>query len=86
MQEFPSPRSVKDVRQFLGLASFYRKFVPSFAKISHSLTRKNAHVTWIEECQQAFNLLKQKLIESPVLADPNFGNSFILETDASCSG
>ena len=89
VQEFSNPKSVKDVRQFLGLSSFYRKFVPSFAKIAgplHTLTRKNAPFNWTEQCQKAFNLLKQKLTEAPILAYPNFYNGFILETDASCSG
>jgi len=52
MQELPSSMSFKDVRQFLGLASFYRKFVLSFAKIAgslHLLTRKNAHFDWTED-------------------------------------
>ena len=52
VQEFTNPKSVKDVRQFLGLSSFYRKFVPSFAKIAgplHTLTRKNAPFNWTEQ-------------------------------------
>jgi len=58
VQEFPCPMSVKDVRQFLGLAPFYWKFVQSFAKIPgplHLLTRKNICFDWTEDCQHAFD-------------------------------
>ena len=80
---------MKEVRQFLGSSSFYHKFVPSFAKLArslHSLTKKNARFKWTEECQQAFELLKRKLTEAPVLAYPNFSTGFTIETDASYSG
>ena len=58
VQEFPCPMSVKDVRQFLGLASFYWKFVQYLAKIAgplHLLTRKNICFDWTEDCQHAFD-------------------------------
>ena len=78
-----------NVRQFLGLASYYRRFVKSFATIAsplHALTKKNARFQWTKECQRAFDTLHQKLIEVPVLAYPSFSKEFILETDASVSG
>ena len=89
VRDFPAPRNIKEVRQFLGLSSFYRKFVPSFAKLAkplHALTKKNAHFEWTKECQGSFELLKKKLTEAPVLAYPDFGKGFTIETDASYSG
>ena len=89
VRDFPAPSNVKEVRQFLGLSSFYRKFIPSFAKLAqplHSLTKKNAYFKWTEDCQQAFKLLKRKLSEAPVLVYPNFSKGFTVETDASYSG
>ena len=89
VEEFPVPTSVSSVRQFLGLASYYRRFVKSFAMIAsplHALTKKNTRFHWTQECQHAFDILRQKLIEAPVLAYPSFDKEFILETDASVSG
>ena len=89
VRNFSAHSNVKEVRQFLGLSSFYHKFVPSFAKLAqplHSFTKKNAHFKWTKDCQQAFKLLKGKLSEAPVLAYPNFSKGFIIETDASYSG
>ena len=73
----------------LGLSSYYRKFIRNFAKIAHplhQLTRKNAPFTWSPDCQTAFEVLKRKLVTSPVLAYPNFKRDFVLETDASIHG
>ena len=89
VQEFPKPSSVKEVRQFLGLASYYRRFIAGFAKIAHplhSLIQKDAIFQWSPDCQTAFVTLKTKLIQSPVLCFPNFSKSFRMETDASVQG
>ena len=62
---FPTPKSVQQVRQFLGLSSFYRRFVPNFAKIAqplHTLTRKSVQFVWDNDCQTAFDHLKQNHI------------------------
>ena len=86
---YPTPQSVKEVRQFLGLASYYRRFVEGFASIAqplHNLTRKGALFSWDAECEGAFKTLKEKLVEPPVLAYPDFSKSFVLETDASARG
>lgn len=86
---YPVPANVKDVRQFLGLASYYRRFVPCFAKIAaplHHLLAKGITFNWTLECQQAFEDLKDKLINTPILAYPDFNKSFVLETDASIRG
>ena len=92
VREFPIPTDVTKVRQFVGLASYYRRFVPGFARIAtplHALTKKEvALFHWTEECQAAFDRLKELLITSPVLAYPQFGpgKEFVLETDASLEG
>ena len=91
VRHYPNPTDVTKVRQFLGLASYYRKFIPGFARIAHPLTRltkKDVKFEWTHECKDAFNLLKQCLITAPVLSYPLFGNGqeFILETDASGTG
>ena len=89
VQEYPVPESVKTVRQFVGLVSYYRRFIRGFVKIAeplHALTRKDAAFEWSTDCQQAFDTLKKSLTVSPVLAYPNFAESFRLETDACVKG
>ena len=89
IQNFPTPSSVKEVRQFVGLASYYCHFIIGFAKIAqplHQLTQKDAHFKWSSECQQSFQQLKNALVNSPVLAYPNFSKCFTLKTDASIKG
>ncbi|CAK8685090.1 unnamed protein product [Clavelina lepadiformis] len=83
---WPIPRTVKHVRQFVGLTSYYRKFIPNYAKIAsplHKLTEKNKKFQWTEEHQDAFATLKRLLCTAPVLAYPNYDKPFILDTDAS---
>ena len=89
VKEFPRPTNLKEVRQFLGLSSFYRRFVTNFAAVAQplrQLTRKGVHFRWSPECQQAFETLKSLLITFPVLAYPKVEEPFILETDASILG
>ena len=89
VKEFPIPCNVREVRQFLGLSSYYRRFIPQFSKVAqplHLLTRKGAEYQWSPACQAAFEALKQKLAEAPVLAYPSFDRDFVLETDASIQG
>ena len=91
IRKYPVPIDVTTLRQFLGLASYYRRFIPCFAKIAaplHALTKKGIEFQWTCECQEAFERLKRLLCSAPVLAYPHFGSdqSFILETDASYSG
>ena len=88
---FPVPNDVTSIRQFIGLASYYRRFVPNFANVAgplRALTKKNAKFNWTRECQAAFNSLKEVLVTAPVLAYPKFdlGAELILETDASQIG
>ena len=89
VKDYPAPTSVKEVRQFLGIASYYRRFVRGFANVAqplHALTQKGAVFSWTESCQQAFDALKSRLIDSPILAYPNSELDFVLETDASAKG
>ena len=91
VREYPVPTDATKVRQFLGLASYYRRFIPEFARIAHpmhALTRKDTVFEWTADCDAAFNKLKELLITAPVLLHPRFGPSeeFILETDASGVG
>ena len=89
VEEFQQPTNAKQTRQFLGLCSFYRRFIPGFAKIAkplHQLTRVGIPFSWTVERQRAFIMLKKKLCEAPVLAYPSFDKDFVLETDASTDG
>ena len=77
------------LRQFLGLTSYYRRFIAQYAKIAHplhALTRKDVAFEWSSDCQTAFETLKEKLVSAPVLCYPNFHRNFVLETDASVKG
>jgi len=85
VENWPVPKDVREVRAFLGLASYYRRFVPSFAALAsplHALSAKNQRFNWTEECEGAFMHLKRALTTSPILAMPVDGDSFILDTDA----
>ena len=89
IERFPTPTDLKSLRSFLGLASYYRRFVPNFSVIANplfALTRKDAAFNWNEPCQQAFDHLKMHLTTAPVLAYPDFSINFKLETDASGAG
>ena len=82
----PIPVTRTDLRSFLGLAGYYRRFICDFAKTSavlHSETSGNTKLTWNAEMTDAFNTLKEKLTTPPVLSFPNFDDQFIVETDAS---
>ena len=86
---FPIPTTVVDLRSFLRLASYYRRFIEGFAKVAHplhALVKKNVQFDWISECQEAFEHLKSRLINDPVLAYPNFTKPFHVATDASGQG
>jgi hypothetical protein len=86
VQNWPQPTSVREVKSFLGLCTYYRQFVPGFANIAkplHLLAEKNAKFQWTNECEAAFKSLKQHLTKTPTLAYPDFQKPFILDTDAS---
>ena len=89
IEEYPSPQNAKQLRSFLGLMSYYRKFVPNFSRIAaplHKLLKIDAVYEWTAEHEQVFQTLKGKLITPPVLKYPDFHQSFILTTDASGEG
>ena len=92
ISEWPIPTSVKEVRQFVGLASYYRRYIQYFAEISkplHVLTQNNVPFVWCEECNVAFSELKTQLIQAPVLTYRRFdcgASQVVLQTDASAYG
>ncbi|CAM5076925.1 unnamed protein product [Natator depressus] len=91
IQKWPVPKSKKQVQSFLGLAGYYRRFVPHYSQIAAPLTdltkkkQPNA-VQWTEKCQKAFNKLKATLMSDPVLRAPDFDKPFLVTTDASERG
>ncbi|GBN76428.1 Transposon Ty3-G Gag-Pol polyprotein [Araneus ventricosus] len=87
--DWPRPETVHDLRSFLGLCTYYRRFVRNFSAIArplHELTEARSNFNWTEECEKSFNNLKQALISSPVLTYPRTDKKFISDTDASNEG
>ena len=87
--EWPTPSNVKELRSFLGLCSYYRRFVKSYATIAaplHSLTKAHQPFEWSQTCKDAFAKLKAALSDAPVLQYPDPNQTFILDTDASGCG
>ena len=84
---YPTPRDVKELRQFLGLTNYYHRFIEGYSVITeplHKLTRKSAAgYKWTGECERAFEVLQQLLVSPPILAYPQFVHKFTLATDAS---
>ena len=86
---WPTPQRLTDLRSFLGLCSYYRRFIPGFADIAaplHALQRKNVRFEWTEQQETAFNELKARLTTAPVLGVPRDEGVFYLDTDASDVG
>ena len=92
IKDWPVPSDVTALRQFLGLASYYRRYIQSFADISaplNKLTWKSIPFEWSSECSEAFAMLKDNLMKAPILAYPCFtpnAAKFIVQTDASGVG
>ncbi|POM70830.1 LOW QUALITY PROTEIN: Hypothetical protein PHPALM_12681, partial [Phytophthora palmivora] len=80
------PSDLRAVRAFLGLTSYFRRYIPGYAAISapiEGLKAKGVHFEWSPDCESAFVQLKRKLVESPILVYPNFNKRFKLYVDAS---
>jgi predicted aspartyl protease len=89
LKKYPKPTKSKHVKQFLGLANFYRHFIKNFSDIVeplNHLTRKNIKFKWTTECEVSFNNIIKLLSQKPILVYPNFNAPFILSTDASQFG
>ena len=86
IRTWPQPMNKTQVRSFLGLCSYYRKFIRNFADIArplHKITEHTKVFDWTDECEDSFKTLKTKLTETPILTHPDFSLPFILDTDAS---
>ncbi|GJS82045.1 putative nucleotidyltransferase, ribonuclease H, partial [Tanacetum coccineum] len=89
VKNWASPTTPSEIRQFLGLAGYYRRFIEGFSKIAKpmtELTQKNQKFYWGEEQEEAFQLLKQKLCAAPILALPKGSDDFVVYCDASIKG
>ncbi|CAJ0589399.1 unnamed protein product [Cylicocyclus nassatus] len=88
IDDYPQPTNPTDVKSFLGMCSFFRRFVHNFAAIAAliALTKKNTPFEWTPQCEEAMNRLKEALTSAPILAAPRLGKPFIIETDSSAKG
>jgi hypothetical protein len=87
--DWKSPKSITQTCSFLGLAGYYRRFIPNFSKIAKPMTKlleKDAKFKWSEECEEAFLTLKKLLTTAPVLAQPDIEKPFDEYCDASGTG
>lgn len=87
--EYPQPKTIKQVRGFLGIASYYRRFIKNFAAIArplHDQTKTTKKVPWTNKTTESFESLKRALTTTPILSRPDFNKPFILITDASKLG
>ncbi|KAL0544225.1 hypothetical protein IC582_019338 [Cucumis melo] len=83
------PASATEVRSFLGLARYYRRFVEDFSRLAlplTALTRKNAKFEWSDKCEQSFQELKKRLVTTPILTLPVTGKEYVIYCDASRQG
>ena len=86
---YPTPKDLTELRRFLGMASYYRRFISGFSDIAtplNRLTQKDVPFVWDKNCETTFQTLKEQLVSSPVLAFPETDGDYILYTDASDNG
>ncbi|CAJ0595132.1 unnamed protein product [Cylicocyclus nassatus] len=86
IDDYPTPRNPTDIKAFLGMCSFFRRFVHKFAAIASpltALTKKDAPFIWTAECEDAMRRLKEALTTAPILVAPKLGLPFVIETDSS---
>ncbi|KAL7297066.1 hypothetical protein TKK_0009491 [Trichogramma kaykai] len=86
MTNFPQPKTVRNVRQFLGMAGYYRRFIQGFSKIAkplHDMTKKGVKFKWTPKQETSFQTLKTCLTTAPILIFPDFSKPFTLTTDSS---
>ena len=84
--EWEVPTNVTEVRSFLGMAGYYRRFVEGFSRIAQpltKLTKKNMKFVWGDDCEQSFQELKRRLTSAPILTIPSGSEGFVVYTDAS---
>jgi len=84
--EWPTPKCVKDVQKFLGLANYYRRFIEGFATVArplHDMVKKDKKWEWTEKQEKAFKELKERFTKEPVLAAPDIDKKMRMEVDAS---
>ena len=89
IRNMPKPRNPKEIKQFLGLCSYYRKFVPHFADISRPLAKLTGHDVkwnWCNKCDMSFQMMKDFLISAPILKYPDTSKQYPIFTDASKYG
>lgn len=83
---FPKPKNQTQIKSFLGICGYYRRFIHNYAKIAEpliALLRKNVEFRWTVFCEESFNILKKLLSSPPILQFPDFGKTFYITTDAS---
>ncbi len=81
---FPEPKAVTNVRSFLGLTGYYRKYIKGYSRMAgplFELTKKDVAFVWSQNCQRAFDNLKRALVEASILVRPNFEEPFCLDVD-----
>lgn len=86
VEDWPTPKNVKDIQSFIGFCNYYRRFIPKFASIASpmvALIKKGTTWEWSTACEEAFNTLKERLTNAPLLRQPDASKDYILATDAS---